>query len=182
MQMTFARIVAKLAEDFAGLPIPGDDEWDIDALISRSMDRRPIQSCRLSRERESLIVVMDVSGSCKDHAEFFQRISALAASHQDVELMSGNNGRIEAWWHPATSSWRQVTCGRWPFRHRTILFFGDHDGVAIVSDSSQRNRITWFSNETRPEKNCGRAPPHFNGWYVPCGDDADLIKVARRLR
>jgi hypothetical protein len=182
LQMVFARIVGKLAEDFVGLPIAGDDEWDMDALLARSMDRRTLATCRQTREREALIVVMDISGSCRHHAEFFQSVSALAASQRDVELMSGNNGRIEAWWHAGTSTWRSITCGRWPFRHRTILFFGDHDGQAIVTDASHRNRITWFSNETRERKAAGVIPGHFNGLYVPCGNDADLIRVARKLR
>jgi hypothetical protein len=179
-QMAFARIVSKLAEDFAGWPVDGDDEWDVEALLARSMDSRPLPSCRRSREREALVAVIDISGSCLMVAEFFQRVSALAASHMDVELMSGNNGRIEAVWRPGVSAWQSVRCGRWPFHRRTILFFGDHDGQALVCDASVRNRVTWFSNEVRP----GRAarPPMFHGWYLPCGGDADLVRVERRMR
>jgi hypothetical protein len=178
--MAFARIVSKLAEDFAGWPVDGDDEWDVDALLARSMDSRPLPSCRRSREREALVVVIDISGSCLKDAEFFQRVSALAASHMDVELMSGNNGRIEAAWRPGVSAWQPVRCGRWPFHRRTILFFGDHDGQALVCDASARNRVTWFSNEVRQHR-AGR-PATFHGWYLPCGDDADLVRVARRMR
>lgn len=179
-QMAFSRIVAKLAEDIAGWPIDGDDEWNIEALLNRSIDARPLRACQQSRERQALIVLIDISGSCLKHAEFFQRVSAIAASHMDVELMSGNNGRIEAIWKPALSQWLPVRYGRWPFARRTILFFGDHDGEALICDASRRNRVTWFSNEQRPER--AYLPKAFHGWYVRCGADTDINRVARGMR
>jgi len=181
LQSGFARIVAKLAEDLASLPVDGDDEWDVQALLGRAMDRRPLRSCRISREREALVLIIDVSGSCKKSAAFFGSISALAAAHKDVLLLAGNNGRVEMLWEPLRSRWRQLDLGRWPFKGRTILFFGDHDGSPLICDASVRNRLTWFSNEVRADVS-GGPPAGFRGHYVRCGAEADLLAIARRLR
>jgi hypothetical protein len=182
LQTHFSRIVSKLAEDLSGWPVEGDDEWDMAALLARSMDRRPLRSCRQARERAAMALIIDVSGSCLHSSEFFSKIAALAVREKDVDLFSGNNGRIEARWDTNLGKFVRVHCGRWPFHHRTVLFFGDHDGEALIMDAATRNRVTWFSNEKRERYLNSAVRTTFHGHYITCQQDLDLIKVARSMR
>jgi len=68
---TFARMISKIAEDLSGWPIAGDDQWSMPDLMARHLDRRPLSQCRLSREKEAVVVILDTSGSCLEQARLF---------------------------------------------------------------------------------------------------------------
>lgn len=186
----FARIVAKVAEDLAGEPIEGDDEWDVDALMRRRFDRRPLPSCRRSREKTSIILILDTSGSCEPQAEFYASIAQIAAELQDVEIYAAPNGALEKRYVPG-KGWMWLlddgSHGSWNFRGRVILFFGDFDGGDYPVLASLHNKVYWFSCEDRYDDMtehdwCSFSLADFRGHYYQCMNEFDFLKLAKKVR
>lgn len=188
---TFARLIAMIAEDITGPPVPGgDDEWDMGALIARRFDRRPLWSCRVGRERLGVVLLLDTSGSCAWQAEFYAKIARIACRHNDVEMYTVPNGWIERKYNPCTGKWETVDImqdDKWPFKNRVILFFGDFDGGDYVVLGSRENEVYWFSCEDRYEDMdehswCSYALNDFKGKYFDCFDALDFINAVKKIR
>lgn len=189
LQRAFATIVAKTAEDAASLPVEGDDEWDIESIMRRRLDHRPLWQCRQSRERERVVIVLDTSGSCYEQAEFFQRIANLAARLGDAEIYSAPNAVINNQLIAGEDRWVHAPYGaQWPFRRRVVLFFGDFDGGDSVVEAARENRVYWFSCEGNRYQDmtehdwCHYSLAEFRGTYYDCQTDVDVIRLARKIR
>lgn len=181
----FAVIVSKVAEDLTGWPVEGDDEWDVQTLMERRITRRPLSHCRQSRDRESVIVILDTSGSCWEQASFYSRIADAAVQRGDVELYTAPNAGLQA--RRTNKGWERVNY-EWPFRGRTIIFFGDFDGGDAVVEASRINKIYWFSCEGDRYRDmhehswCHYTLADFRGHYFDCGTEEDFIRLARKVR
>lgn len=154
----FARIISKVAEDLVGFPIEGDEEWDMNAIMKRKLDKRTLPHCKQSRERERVILVLDTSGSCFNMAEFYAKIAEMAVYYGDVEMYEGPNANLAREKNMITGDWDQLYRGatsnsymitkgnyRWKdFTGRTIIFFGDWDGIRKINEIAQRNKIYYF--------------------------------------
>ena len=57
----FARMVSKVAEDSADMPVQGDEEWDMAELLQRRFTGRMVSQCRMTREKRKVAVVLDTS-------------------------------------------------------------------------------------------------------------------------
>ena len=182
---TFALLIAKIAEDLSGWPIPGDDEWNAADLMARHLDRRALSQCRRSREKEAVVVILDTSGSCLAQARFYSRIATAAVAAGDVELYDAPNAGLRAVRN--REGWKPVPDTEWDFSQRTIIFFGDFDGGDTVIKASRRNKIYWFCSETRyPSIRlhpwCSLPISAFKGRYYPCTTDQDFIPLLRKVR
>lgn len=183
---TFAAIVSKVAEDLSGWPIPGDDEWSVNDLMERHISRKPLTQCRQSRERESVVVILDTSGSCLPQAKFYSRIADAAVQSGDVELYAAPNAGLEA--RLTRRGWEKADHRVWPFRNRTIIFFGDYDGGNHVVEASWHNKVYWFCSEgdRYPDMKvhpwCSYTMKHFKGRYYDCNHDEDFLRLLRKVR
>lgn len=181
----FAVIASKVAEDMTGIPVPGDDEWAVGDLMGRKLSHKPLTQCRQSREKESLIVVLDSSGSCLAQSRFYTRIAHAALMTGDVILYDAPNAGITA--KKERSGWEPVDDTEWPFAMRNIIFFGDFDGGDAVVEASRRNKIWWFCSETRyPSMNlhpwCTYSLAQFRGKYFPCATGDDFLRLMKKVR
>lgn len=183
---TFAVIISKVAEDLSGWPIPGDDEWDVPALMERRLTRRTLNQCRRSREKEAVVVILDTSGSCLPQAVFYNQIAYAAVQASDIELYAAPNAGIQA--RRTRNGWIPVDDREWPFVNRTIIFFGDYDGGNHVVESSWRNKVYWFCSEGNryPSMSlhpwCSYPLSYFKGGYYDCVNEDDFLKLLRKVR
>jgi len=190
LSVSFAAIVGKIAEDLAGWPVEGDDEWDIAAIMERRINHRPLNQCRQSREKEGLVIILDTSGSCESQAEFFSAIASIALKQRDVELYEAPNGCIKS---------RNMGNGRqpvedngapfnWNFANRTIIFFGDFDGGDAPVIASWKNKVYWFSCEgdryTDMDEHdwCSYTLADFRGKYYDCSSEEDFIRLVKKVK
>jgi len=188
LQLAFARLIEAVAEDRAQPDPYGDEEWDPEALMLREWTGRPLSACRRGWHRESLILVLDSSGSCEAQAEFYSRLAQLAAKTGAVELWDAPNGELSERYHKGR--WEPVEReGRepWPWKGRTILFFGDFDGGDYPIEASWGNEVFWFSPEDRYQDTlehswCRLPLRSFRGKYFPVRDEGEFIEAIRRLR
>ena len=209
LQAEFARIVGCLAEDLVGQPILGDDEWDVNALLDRRITKRSISSCRQSREREALVLILDNSGSCSEMATFYSELANVAAKSGDVEIYLGPNAYLERrftrkdGWKEVCHNSTEALGWRTALKGRVILFFGDFDGTQMISDWSRENQLYWFnchapgSTDARVaevlvhyQKNglskfrqdANRDMGVFKGKLWACSTEQDLFRLAKRIR
>jgi hypothetical protein len=190
LERDFSVVVAKLAEDLGGWPKDGDDEWDVQAIIKRTMDRRPLSHCRQSREKRSIVVLLDTSGSCYCQADFYRKVATAAIKEGDVELYTAPNASVQQrYTHDAEWVNLDKSYDIWPFKGRTIIFFGDFDGAQCICNASKTNKIYWFCSENRYKK------IEDGGWSGLCKDsdfhgiryrdvfqEEDFIRLAKKLR
>lgn len=189
----FARIISKVAEDHVGEPTEGDDEWDVEEIMKRRYTGRPLLSCRCSREKQSVALILDTSGSCEPQAQFYAAISQVAAELGNVEMYSAPNGELEMKYEPVWG-WRWLSSEEmekhrhgWQFSGRVILFFGDFDGGDYPVLASRKNKVYWFSSEDRytdmDEHNwCSFTLKEFRGKYYMCLNSSDFLSLVKKVR
>jgi hypothetical protein len=188
LQVAFAIIIGKVAEDLGVYATDGDDVWDVEALAIRRFDHSPLQSCRQGKERERVVLALDFSGSCWDYSFFFQALAKVAEKFGDVEVFDASNG------FDTSDEGRNLclTDGKeYPFSHfknRTIIFFGDFDGGASLVKLSQIAKVYWFSCEDRyydldEHSWCeGYRLRDFRGKYFLCFNERDFLSLAKKIR
>ena len=186
LSRTLGVIMAKVAEDLAGRPIPGDEEWDPDSLMERRLTRRPLSQCRISREKRSLVLILDTSGSCLPQARFYNRLADAAVKAGDVELYAAPNAGLLA--RRGRRGWKGLADPSWKFKGRTIIFFGDFDGGDAVVEASWRNKVYWFCSEgtrypsMREHPWCSHTLSQFKGHYFLCRNDDEFLNLWRKVR
>jgi hypothetical protein len=179
-------IISKVAEDLTGYPQDGDDEWDMDRLMYRRLSKVPLKSCRMERERESILFIIDTSPSCGYMARFYARMVSSLVDRGDVELIKAPNAfptvfydRREGKWQsffssadeaydtedahyyrlqkdPSYDGWSE----RW--QGRTAIFFGDFDGQLAVERASERMKIYAFMHDEGLSCYYGTNSHHFD--------------------
>jgi len=139
-----------------GEPEPGDEFWDVDRLLNRRLSRENILNCKMSREKESIIMILDSSPSCARQARFYSQLASVAALHSDVELYNAPNARLVEIYNRRKRKFVKCITPQdimadvhtWSlFRNRVIIFFGDGDGQQIISNAADHNKIYWFNYE-----------------------------------
>ena len=192
-----ATMISKFAEDKSGEPIIGEDEWDVQELMMRSITRRNIYSCMQSRERERIILVLDSSPSCSRESVFYSKMAYLSCKLGNMEVYLAPNAHITHKINPRTGEFERVfeddddriTCDLDRlsefFNNRVILFFGDFDGLEHISKCSEKNEVYWMHNDLdrndfdlyMEEYEC-----KFYGTVFNVRTREDLINVIRKLR
>ena len=178
-----ATMVSKIAEDRAGEPIVGDDEWSVPEILNRVMTRVNINSCKQTRERERIIIILDTSPSCANQANFFIDIAKASANLNDLEMYDAPNAFIVKRYSKSAKEFVNIgveyasVLMEWSaFKNRTIIFFGDYDGRRILKKAAKHNTIYWFNPNYYRRRD----------WYVQhhykCSNEDDLIKLIKKMR
>lgn len=196
-------IFSKIAEDLTGFPIEGDDEWNMQELMNRRITKRPLYHCRQSREKESLVLLLDTSPSCDEQAQFFSEIATSALKFKDVEVYSCPNGWIDyRWVYKSKKILKQRVEFKdnhvgsdnlyTKFKNRVIIYFSDYDGWAETKFASQYNKIYFFNcvdSHYYAKVVCASDQARedfYKGFYgkefYPCNDDDDFLKLVRKVK
>ncbi len=153
LSVELSRIISKLAEDHYGAITEGDEFWDCNRLAMRKINKESIIKCRNSKEKHNIIIMLDSSPSCSKQAEFYSKIASESCKFGDIELYDAPNARlVHRYSHKEKAFVRFLTpediindVSSWNFfKNRTIIFFGDFDGISILTKASLTNKIYWF--------------------------------------
>ena len=181
-----ATMVGKIAEDRAGEPIIGNDEWSVPEILNRVLTRVNINTCKQTRERERIIIILDTSPSCSKQASFFIDIAKASANLNDLEMYDAPNAFIVKRYDKSLKKFIDIgvehasTLMQWgTFRNRTIIFFGDYDGNRILAKSSKYNNIYWFNPDYYRNSRHDRG---YTGHHYLCRNEDDLIKLIKKMR
>ena len=181
-----ATMVGKIAEDRAGEPIIGNDEWSVPEILNRVMTRVNINTCKQTRERERIIIVLDTSPSCARYAKFFIDIARASANLNDLEMYDAPNAFIVKKYDRVSKEFIDIgieyahALMEWDaFKGRTIIFFGDWDGKRILSKASKNNTIYWFNPEYYKDSSRER---EYTGSHYRCRNEDDLIRLIKKMR
>ena len=160
LSVELSRVISKLAEEHIGANTEGEDFWDCDRLAMRQITKESIFNCRMSREKHNIIMMLDSSPSCSNYANFYSDIVTQCVKYGDIELYDAPNARLANFYDSRKKSFVEFlteedilnNVHRWSlFNNRTIIFFGDLDGLRVVMNSTLHNKIYYFLTEN---KNC----------------------------
>ena len=181
-----ATMVGKIAEDRAGEPIIGNDEWSVPEILNRVMTRVNINTCKQTRERERIVIILDTSPSCARYAKFFIDIARASANLNDLEMYDAPNAYIVKQYSKASKEFVDIgiDCAsvlmEWEaLKGRTIIFFGDFDGHRILSKASKDNTIYWFNPEYYKDNHYTK---EYTGSHYQCRNEDDLIRLIKKMR
>ena len=181
-----ATMVGKIAEDRAGEPIIGNDEWSVPEILNRVLTRVNINTCKQTRERERIVIILDTSPSCARYAKFFIDIAKASANLNDLEMYDAPNAYIVKQYNKTSKEFIDIGVEYAPalmeweaFKRRTIIFFGDYDGNSILNKASKYNTIYWFNPEYYKGSSYNK---EYTGNHYRCRDEDDLIRLIKKMR
>ena len=199
---TLSIMVSKLAEERSGDVIIGEDEWDLQELMMRSITKRNIYSCMQSRERENIVMVLDSSPSCQSTSELYAKIAMLSVKIGCLDIYLAPNAYVthkmnnkSYKYEPIFDSSKDssfIVCGMDElhnfFKNRVILYFGDWDGEYMIAKASQTNEIHWFNKEYTHRTSykfidfIKEQQLIFDGTAYGCRTREDLISITKTIR
>ena len=199
---TLAIMVSKLAEERSGDVIIGEDEWDLQELMMRSITKRNIYSCMQSRERENIVLVLDSSPSCQSMSELYAKIALLSVKIGCLDIYLAPNAYVTHKMNSKSYEYEPIfdlskdssfiICGMDElhnfFKNRVILYFGDWDGEHMISKASQTNEIHWFNNDYAYRTSyrfidlIKEQQLDFDGAAYGCSTREDLISITKTIR
>jgi hypothetical protein len=127
----------------------GVEEYNVRKLILRPYEKKPLSHYMQARVKESIIILLDNSGSMDWWAENLQLLASIALSRDDVEIYAAPNGAIQT---------RLTNRGYVPVDHeevvrklrgRRIVYVGDFDGANTPVELSFSNDVIWICPEMR---------------------------------
>ena len=197
LSTVLANVISKLAEDQICEPIPGDEEWNIDDLLMRRITKMPVNSCRQSRERSNIVLMLDSSPSCSDEAAFYSSLAIGAVGMNVLDVYDAPNCKVIRKFDYKTKRFKEfmskeeISAGikGWDYiKGRTVLFFGDYDGTEEMIRESNHNKVYWFNpvfgNDDCDDDfylgddNYGK----FLGNIYRCENDKDFIEILKKLK
>lgn len=192
LSTVLSNVISKLAEDQNCEPIPGDDEWNVDDLMMRKITKRPINSCKQSRDRSNIVLMLDSSPSCEEQAAFYSSIAIGAVGLNVLDVYDAPNCKVVRKFNYKIKRFQeflsreeiQAGITGWDYiNNRTILFFGDYDGIEEVCRESKSNKIYWFNPDYREHGiNQIMENKDFAGKVFECRNTEDFIKLIRKLK
>lgn len=162
MSTDFARIISKIAEDNSGNIVDGHEMWDINKLMYRRIDNRSIVNCKSKRELESIVLLLDSSPSCSRFALLYSELAVMASKFDDVDMYNAPNARITHRYDSKKNEFLMCMnmddvlnkAHEWKyFKNRVIVFFGDFDGIRVVLNNTDKNKVYWFCTESNRKIN-----------------------------
>jgi len=156
LAVELSRVISKLAEDHVGAALEGDEFWDCDRLSMRKLNRESIYKCRMSREKHNIIIMLDSSPSCDEYSNFYSDIASQCVQFGDIELYDAPNARIVHMYNSRKKAFVKFLTMEdifrdvhlWSlFKNRTIVFFGDFDGLHIVLGGTINNKVYYFCTQ-----------------------------------
>jgi hypothetical protein len=150
LQTEFYRLIEMLAEEetrqFDQL-LCSKAKYNVKKMIMRRYEGKPPMWYKMPIRRESIILILDNSGSMAAWAEMLTTIAEFAAQRRDVEIYVAPNGRVEEQISPVkrSVSHSKFICGT---MGRTI-YVGDFDGGDTPVQLSWKNTVYWIAPEDR---------------------------------
>ncbi len=148
-QTEFYRFIELISEEKTRTFDPmGSDEYNVKKLLFRRFERKPLSSYKMSRVRESVVIILDNSGSMQWWADNLQILADLAMKRNDVELYSAPNGYVEEMLYPRHQLVNHNEIMK-RLRNRKIIYVGDFDGADTPIELSWYNDVIWICPEER---------------------------------
>jgi hypothetical protein len=126
----------------------GSEEYNIKKLMFRPYEKKPLSSYKMSRVRESVVILLDNSGSMEWWASNLQILADLAMQRNDVEVYLAPNGHIEEMIYPKHQLVNHEDVIK-RLRNRKIIYVGDFDGADTPIVLSWYNDVIWICPEKR---------------------------------
>jgi hypothetical protein len=186
LQNDFSLIISKVAEDHSYIETVGDDEWDINELMKRSITHRSLGDCRLGFDRERIAILLDTSPSCLPAAKFYAEIASAAIVRGDCDIYDAPNGEIWAKYsHKLKRFIPYDVSSNWGLDGRIGIYFTDWDGYgSIIRNSRVMKQLYWLEREKAYFDTTAElvALEAFEGKIFPCRTGDDLINIGKKLR
>jgi hypothetical protein len=148
-QTEFYRFIEMIAEEKTKFFDPsGAEEYNVKKLMFRPFERKPLQHYRMARVRESVVLILDNSGSMTWWSTNIQMLARLAMQRNDVEVYLAPNGVIEEMIHPRSERVVHSEVMK-KLRNRKIIYVGDFDGANTPIELSWYNDVVWICPEKR---------------------------------
>ena len=150
-QTEFYRFIEAVAEEKLKLyDHRAKEEYNMKKLMLRQFERKPLSSYMMSRVRDSVVLILDNSGSMDWWAHNLRILAGLALERRDVEVYVAPNGHIEAKILPGRRVvWVSHGAVMKSLRGRKIIYVGDYDGANTPVELSFNNEVVWVCPETR---------------------------------
>lgn len=180
-------VFSKLADDISNQEIDGDEYWDVEELMTRNITKKNVLKCKTDYKKESIYLILDTSPSCEPFSKFLSQIFKASLRQNDVKVFFAPNGHIQSEYtkkgvKPLEDEMMEYgkngLYGTWKFKDKRVVFFGDMDGVNILTESSKRNKVMWFF--LGESKN--RIPSDYKGKTANCRNAIEFVKAVKKLR
>lgn len=180
-------VFSKLADDISNQEIDGDEYWDVRELMTRSITKRNILKCKTDFKKESIYLILDTSPSCEPFSKFLSQIFKASLRQNDVRVFFAPNGHIVSEYtkkgvvmldDKLMNYSKNGMYGLWNFTGKKVVFFGDLDGVNILTQSSKMNKVMWFFLGGKTD----RIPKEYKGKSSSCKNAIEFIKAVKKLR
>jgi len=148
-QTEFYRFIELISEEKTRTFDPmGSDEYNVKKLMFRPYEKKPLSSYKMSRVRESVVILLDNSGSMRWWSDNLQILADLAMQRNDVEVYLAPNGHIEEMIYPKYQLVNHDDVIK-RLRNRKIIYVGDFDGADTPIVLSWHNDVIWVCPEER---------------------------------
>ena len=148
-QTEFYRFIELISEEKTRTFDPmGSDEYNAKKLMFRPYEKKPLSSYKMSRVRESVVILLDNSGSMRWWSDNLQILADLAMQRNDVEVYLAPNGYIEEMLYPKHQLVNHNEVMK-RLRNRKIIYVGDFDGADTPIILSWYNDVIWVCPEER---------------------------------
>lgn len=194
LRTAFQRWLEKIAELETKVEIPGKPErLSMRQIMKRVLDQRPLNNCYVQRLKETVILLVDTSGSMDWWAEILQTMTTIALKLKDIEIYECPNGLVT---RSLTSfdtdyyDWYLYQGYHRKFmektKNRTIIYIGDFDGGDTPYYLAKSNKVYWLCNEQRYDDTLDHNWCHYslseypkNCKFYRVYEREELIKVFR---
>jgi hypothetical protein len=149
-QTEFYRFLEMVAEEKTNVYDPVNaEEYNVKKLMFRPYEKKPLNYYKMSRIRDTVVLILDNSGSMAWWSMNIQILAELAMERNDVELYIAPNGYIEQAVHRGqfTSVSHSEVVKR--LHGRRIIYVGDFDGADTPIELSWHNDVIWVCPESR---------------------------------
>ena len=163
------------------------DEINIKKLMFRPFERRPLSYYKQMRVKDSVILILDNSGSMDWWARNLQMLASIALARNDILVYIAPNGWIEERLlsnhrrrHVAHDTVLKTLTGR------RIIYVGDFDGADTPIQLSWSNDVIWICPETRYRRFQSHDwvnydEKHFKGVFIRAWDLCEMFEGLKKV-
>ena len=181
----FYSFIERIAEIKTKIEDPrGFDIYSMKELMMRQYTKKTLNSCKVTRVKDSVVVVLDNSGSMNWWYDILNEIFEIMIRRRDVEVYIAPNGYFEERMTELGSErvYHDIIMRR--LNGRIIVYIGDYDGTDTPVLLSKKNRVYWFCNESRYRRFLSHGWVHypeseFKGMWFRVYDKDDLKRALR---
>ena len=187
-QTEFYRFIEMIAEEKTKVyDYKNAEEYNVKKLMFRQFERKPLNHYRMARVRDTVILILDNSGSMEWWAENLQILADIALQRSDVEVYIAPNGYVE---NKLIAGGRSVEVSHEAFmktmKGRRIIYVGDFDGANTAVALSFGNEVVWICPESRYKRFKSHSwvsyeEEDFRGAFLRVYDLDEMFYALRRL-